>query len=271
MANLLQRPLVSIITPCYNQQRFLPTLFKSLLDQTYENIELIFLDDASPDESWPIANTYEKALKAKFPNVHMETNQKNMGVLENLKKGCALATGEYMCYLEADDYYRHDKIERNLEFFELNPTYGAVHSDYYQVNEDLRVIPRFAKRVFPESVVLFNNGWMFDTLLEQNPFCAPSVLVKREFFRRAFQFDLFIERDYRMADYPAFIILSQMTKIGFIDEPLVFYRVLEVSLSHSPNAGERQAILGRVKRVQKDALTGRLKPLPIDNSKPAFA
>ena len=56
-----------------------------------------------------------------------------------------------MCYLEADDYYRHDKIERNLEFFELNPSYGAVHSDYYQVNEDFRLIPRFAKRVYPES------------------------------------------------------------------------------------------------------------------------
>ncbi|MDR3617288.1 MAG: glycosyltransferase [Candidatus Obscuribacterales bacterium] len=271
MANLHQKPLVSIITPCYNQQQFLPTLFESLLDQTYENIELVFMDDASPDKSWLVASTYEKALKAKFSNVYMKTNKKNLGVLENLKKGCALATGEYMCYLEADDYYRHDKIERNLEFFELNPTYGAVHSDYYQVNEDLRVIPRFAKRVFPESAVLFNNGWMFDTLLEKNPFCAPTVLMKAEFFRRAFQFDLFIERDYRMADYPAFIILSQMTKIGFIDEPLVYYRVLEVSLSHSPNAGERQAIADRVKRVQKDAITGRLKPTPLDIPKPKFA
>jgi len=263
MANLREKPLVSIVIPCFNQRRFLPTLFGSLLDQTYENIEIIFLDDASPDGSGEGALDYKDALLAKFPRVYLETNACNLGVLKNLKKGFAMASGEFLCYLEADDYYRRDKIERNLEFFELNPSYGVVHSDYFQVNNDFRVVPRFAKRHQPGPSCLFNSGWIFDELLVQNIVCAPSLLVRRDFFLRAFQFDLFEERKYNMADYPALLNLSQVTKIGYIDEPLVFDRVPDVSMSHRPVSGEQRALLERIETVRRDASWGRLKPLPL--------
>jgi glycosyltransferase involved in cell wall biosynthesis len=260
MARHNSRPLVSICIPCYNQRRFLPTLFGSLLGQTYDNLEIIFLDDDSRDDSWEVSQEYRPQLEAAFPRVHMEKNATNLGALKNLQKSFALVTGDFASYLEADDYYAASKVERNLEFLELNPSFGAVHSDFYALKEDLSVIASFNKSFFTGVTGPVPSGWIFDRLLQENVVCAPTLMVRREFFFRSFLFDLFYERDYGMGDYPALMLLSQMTKIGYIDEPLAFYRMLEVSMSHSPVPGEKLALKRRIARVKRDARLGRLSP-----------
>ncbi len=260
MAILSDQPLVSINIPCYNQKRFLPTLFNSLLGQTYSNVEIIFLDDCSTDGSWEFSQQYKTRLEAKFPRVHMERNATNLGALKNLQKCFDYASGDFLSYLEADDYYCPQKIERNLEFFELNPTCGAVHSDYYRLDESLSVTPRFGKKFYQNNNGALKTDWIFDRLLIENMVCAPTLMVKREYFYRSFLFTLFEERNYRMGDYPALFILSQMTKIGFIEEPLVFYRVLEVSMSHTPVPGEKLALKRTIDRVRRDARLGKLNP-----------
>ena len=266
MASLKTRPLVSICIPCYNQRRFLPSLFGSLIGQTYYNLQIIFLDDHRQDGSWEASQEYRKRLEARFPRVHMERNATNLGALKNLEKSFSMITGDYASYLESDDYYTASKVERNLEFLELNPSFGAVHSDFYALKEDLTVIPSFNKSFFTGSTGPVPSGWIFDRLLQENVVCAPSLMVKREFFLRSFLFDLFHERDYRMGDYPALMLLSQMTQIGYIDEPLVVYRMLEVSMSHTPVPGEKLAIKKTIARVRRDARLGLLNPANLEPS-----
>ncbi len=256
MAILQANPLVSVVIACYNQKQFLRSLFSSLLGQTYSNLEIIFLDDCSLDDTWEASRRYQEQLEAKFTRVHMERNATNLGALRNLEKGFEMVSGDYVSYLEADDYYCATKVERNLEFFESNPSYGAVHSDYYLVQEDLQVLPRFEKSWIGK----VPSGWIFDDLLTKSFVRAPTLMVRRDFFLRAFQFALFEKRDYRMGDYPGLLMLSQMTKIGFIEDPLVFYRVLEVSMSHTPVPGEKAALMKAVEKVQRDARMGRLNP-----------
>lgn len=170
------------------------------------------------------------------------------------------ASGEFISYLEADDYYRRTKVERNIDFLLENPEFGAVHSDFVRLREDLTLIDGFWRQTSKTSDFRIPVGDVFRELTHVNFVCAPTLMVRREFFFIAFDFELFAERDYKMGDYPALLILSQMTKLGYIDEPLVFYRELEVSMSHSPEPGEKRALLRSIDRIRQEARLGLLKP-----------
>ncbi len=253
-------PLVSICIPCFNQEKYLHSLFSSLLAQTYRNLEIIFADDCSPDNSWAVSQTFAEQLRSAFPSVYMQRNERNLGALPNMSKLFEKASGDFISYLEADDYYRRTKVERNVDFLLENPDFGAVHSDYIRLREDLTAKEGCWRQIYNASGFKIPVGYVFQDLIRANFVCAPSLLVRREYFFRSFDFDTFAQRDYKMGDYPALLTLSQITKLGYIDEPLVFYRELEVSMSHSPEPGEKRALLRSIDRVRQDARLGLLKP-----------
>jgi glycosyltransferase involved in cell wall biosynthesis len=255
-----EMPLVSICIPCFNQERYLHSLFSSLLAQTYSNLEILFADDCSTDNSWGICQKFADQLKSTFPRVHFHRNEKTLGALRNMSAIFKRATGDFISYLESDDYYRSSKVQQNLEFLLENPSFGAVHSDYVRLKEDYSAKERCWRYLKEKDGWTTASGWIFEELLIRNFVCAPSLMVRREYFKRAFDFDTFAERDYKMGDYPALLLLSQMTKIGYIDEPLVFYRELEISMSHSPDPGEKQSLNRSMHRVRQDARFGLLKP-----------
>src|SRR5262249_24765482 len=121
-------PLVSIVTMCYRHEPYLDDYFQSLLRQTYRNIEVIFLDDGSPDGSWGKARGYESDLRSRCRRVVMQT-QPNAGMHTTLLRVLAQATGELVCILESDDYYYPTKIEENVNYLRRYQDVGLVHSD----------------------------------------------------------------------------------------------------------------------------------------------
>jgi glycosyltransferase involved in cell wall biosynthesis len=252
-------PLVSICVPSYNSAPYLQTLFNSLLSQTYNNIELIFTDDASTDESFSIALKYEAALRKAFPRVLLRQNTQNMGAVLNLHEMFKLTTGDLICYLDADDYYSPERVARLVRFFKENPDYGAVYSDYYAIEDGFRVNKELLSKNVPRA-----QGWIFEELLKSNFICAATMLVRREYFKRSYTFDIFRRRDYKMGDYPAYLQLSRIAKIGYVDEPLAYYRVRKSSMSHSEDAGESKALQDAIRRVKQDARLGVLRPEPLD-------
>lgn len=253
-------PLVSICIPCFNQEKFLHSLFSSLLAQTYRNLEIIFSDDCSTDNSWAVSQKFADQLHSAFPRVYMQRNEKNLGCLRNMSALFKRASGDFISYLEADDYYRRTKVERNIDFLLENPEFGAVHSDFVRLREDLTVINGYWRHRSDTSNFRIPVGNVFRELTHANFVCAPTLLVRREYFLCAFDFDMFSERAYKAGDYPALLILSQMTKLGYIDEPLAVYRELELSMSHSPEPGENRALLRAVDRIKQDARLGLLRP-----------
>ena len=112
--------LVSIIIPCYNSKRWVQEAIESCLDQTYPNVEIIVVDDGSTDGSLEVLRRY-------LPRIRLETGP-NRGGNSARNRGFALSSGEYIQYLDADDYLEADKIARQVRFLEETKA-DAVYGD----------------------------------------------------------------------------------------------------------------------------------------------
>ena len=110
----MKKGLVSIIVPVYNAERFLEDTIKTVQDQTYENWELLLVNDCSKDNSKKIADKY---LSNKIKWIDME---KNSGAALTRNKGIEKSTGEFLCFLDADDLWDEDKLKKQIEFMRNN-------------------------------------------------------------------------------------------------------------------------------------------------------
>lgn len=107
-----QGRLVSIVVPVYNKQRFLSETIESVQKQSYAEWELLLVDDCSKDESYEIACAYAKA-DARIRPIRQEKNQ---GAAKARNRGVQEARGRYLCFLDADDIWEPDKLEKQLAF-----------------------------------------------------------------------------------------------------------------------------------------------------------
>ncbi len=123
--------LVSIVTPVYKAERFISETLDSVLSQTYDNWEMILVDDCSPDNSVSII---EKAQK-KDRRIKLIRNKKNTGAAGSRNTGTKNAKGRYVTFLDADDLWRKDKLERQVKFMQEGD-YAFSYTDYEFANED---------------------------------------------------------------------------------------------------------------------------------------
>ena len=93
-------PKITVIIPVYNTEKFLKDCLDSLVEETEKDIEIIAIDDASTDHSLEILEEYAKI----YPNIRVIRNEKNIGVSETRNKGIELAEGEYITFVDSDDY-----------------------------------------------------------------------------------------------------------------------------------------------------------------------
>ncbi|MCC7528085.1 MAG: glycosyltransferase family 2 protein [Candidatus Melainabacteria bacterium] len=251
-------PLVSICVPSFNSSQYLGAAFNSLLSQTYSNLELVFVDDASTDDSWKVALSFEPLLKRRLTRVVMIKNEGNLGTLLSMHNAFSYMTGDFASYLDADDCLTPNKIEKNLDFLMRNSQFGAVHSDFSAVDERYNVISDFWKR---SEWAKIPQGWIFEEMLSFNPICAATLLVRKSLWDRCYTFDIFAQRKYKMGDYPGHLNLSRLTQVGYIDQVLAYYRHRDNSMSHSSDPRTREDIKAVIARVQQDARLGILRPL----------
>lgn len=127
----MNQPLVSIITPVYNAERFIEDTIKSVQAQTYENWELVLVDDASTDKSIEII----KALQKRDKRIRLVENKFNQGVANTRNNGLNEAKGSFIAYLDADDTWRKDKLKKQLEFMQKN-NHSFTFTSYDFVNVD---------------------------------------------------------------------------------------------------------------------------------------
>ena len=117
----MKYPLVSILIPVYNTDKFVAEAIESALYQTYKNIEIIVVDDGSTDKSWEIIESYRK----KYPSIIKTHKQENKGACAARNKGFELSSGQYIQYLDADDLLAPDKIQHQIKFFD-----GSGNDDF---------------------------------------------------------------------------------------------------------------------------------------------
>ncbi len=121
--------LVSVIMPCYNSSRFLKQAIDSVIAQTYQNWELILIDDCSDDGSVSIAEEYAE------PRIHVLKNEKNSGAAISRNNGISRAKGRWIAFLDSDDLWDPEKLEQHLDFMISNRSAFSC-TDYTVVDRD---------------------------------------------------------------------------------------------------------------------------------------
>lgn len=128
--------LVSIITPSYNQARFLETTIRSVLEQDYPELEYIIVDGGSNDGSVDIIQRYADRLA-------WWVSEKDRGQTEAINKGFARARGDVLAWINSDDTYNPGAVRAAMEYLQAHPEAGMVYGDASYIDENDRIIGRF--------------------------------------------------------------------------------------------------------------------------------
>jgi glycosyltransferase involved in cell wall biosynthesis len=211
---------ISIIIPTYNAIAYLPEAVESVLKQTFKDFELIIIDDGSSDR------TVEWASQINDPRVKVIL-QDNHGSARARNQGIAIAEGEYIALLDADDVWESTKLEKQVNFLARNPSIGLVDTSVVLINEDGKSTGKVVTTKAEKDV--------WKQLVQFQPVCScdSTPLIRRECFENVGLFDedlLFLE------DLDFWIRLASHYKFGAIKEPLVRYR--QYSGSKSTNCQE---------------------------------
>ncbi len=132
-------PLVSIVTPSYNQAQFLEETIQSVFDQNYANIEYIIIDGASTDNSLEI-------IKRSTDRLTYWVSEPDQGQTDAINKGFACARGEILAWINSDDTYQPHAVKEAVEFLNSHPEIGMVYGDANLIDEKGAVIGKFPAR-----------------------------------------------------------------------------------------------------------------------------
>lgn len=133
-----KRPLVSIVIPSYNRAHMLPGAIRSILDQTYQNLEIIIVNDGSTD------NTYNAIEELVAGNSRIKAYHKqNEGIADTLNYGFRRTNGKYVTWNSDDNYYHKTAIERMATYLDLNADVDFVYTDARKIDTDGREIGLF--------------------------------------------------------------------------------------------------------------------------------
>jgi glycosyltransferase involved in cell wall biosynthesis len=206
---LINNALVSIVINCYNGEKYLRKSIESVLDQTYQNFELIFWDNQSIDQSKNIIQSYQdKRIKYFYSPNHTTLYQARNLALKECK-------GDYVCFLDVDDYFLKNKIAKQLLYFN-DQKVGVIYSNYYRYYEDINKKKLLTNKQLP-------SGNLTQYILEESQISFMTVMIrKKSLDSLKFNFN----RKYSIiGDYDLLYRLSFNWDFCYIEEPLAVYRI----------------------------------------------
>lgn len=231
----MSKPLVSIITPCYNGEKNAHRMIESVLSQTYSPIEYIFINDGSTDGTEELFKSYLQRFEEKGIKV-IYRYQENAGQSAAVNQGLKLFTGDYLSWADADDILFPESVEKRVEFLESHPEYGCVQSDAYMVyDNDIETPVKRISEGFPRS----HEENQFELCLLGNSYiCCHCFMVRSSAF-----LDVIPERDIytgrKEQNWQLFLPIYYKHKRYFLNEPLCSYVVSQNSHSHTKLSTEK--------------------------------
>lgn len=242
------KPLVSIVTPCYNGEAFLEKYFDSILAQTYDNLELIFVNDGSMDRTEEIAQSYRSALEAKGI-VFKYLYQSNGGQAKAMNTGFREMTGKYLVWPDSDDWLEPDAIEKRVVFLETNRAFDFVRSsgDTFDFDSGKR---RGTINYYGDA----SGEDIFLDLILENTYCACGCYMIKTAMLRGIYPEMTIYETNAGQNWQILIPIAGKGKCGYIDEEQYHIAVRQDSHSRSKRTVDEE--VARRMELKKVLLIG---------------
>lgn len=201
----VDKPLISVLLPVYNAEKYLGNAIESVLNQSFTNFEFLLINDGSTDGSKQIIRSYSD------PRIRFIDNTENRGLIQVLNQGLNLAKGKYIARMDADDICNLERFQKQIDFLEKNPDHG-VCGTHIKVIDTGEII----KRPLSDAEL---RWWIF----KGSPLAHPSVLMRRDILIDH-QLQYHIEA-YLVEDFDLWWRMSFNCKMANLDEVLLDYRV----------------------------------------------
>ena len=239
------QPLVSVVIPCHNAEKFIESTVISAINQTWANKEIIIVNDGSTDNSLQILT----AIKTHYPttNIHI-INQPNKGVSAARNAGIKSAKGKYIALLDADDIWMHDNLEKKITELEQADAY-AIHSNAILIDENDDPIP--------DQVLVGKKGNLYLDILKWNGTCVPgpsSFIFKKEIINTIGGFNTSLST---AADKDFFIRVAKNYPIEHLDEYTWMYRFHDGNMHKNIKVMEHDTCLILKHHVKKNTRLNR--------------
>lgn len=194
--------MVSVIIPFYNRKATIIRAINSVFNQTYQDFELILINDGSTDDGLNLLDQVKKSFRL--------INQSNLGVSAARNAGIELAKYEWIAFLDSDDEWLPDKLEKQVQFISENPELKWVHGEEFWI--------RNGKRVNPMKKHQKGGGDQFLASLDLCLISPSTVMLKKSLLEQVGGF----REDFPVCeDYDLWLKLTSLYPIGFIENPLI--------------------------------------------------
>lgn len=214
----MNQPLVSVLIPCYNVEKYVVEAVGSISRQTYKNLEIIAINDCSTDSTGELL----QQLAKQDSRIKVIDNEENLKLIRTLNKGITFCKGDYIARMDADDISLPTRIEKEVDFLEKNKDHDIVSTLFYAFRsenpnkKDLHHSPLLDKEL--RAYILFKSG-----------VCHPVVMIRKRVFT---ELGLKFEPEYlHVEDYALWSEAIYKTKIANLNEPLLLYRVHQHQVS----------------------------------------
>ena len=203
------KPLVSVLCISMNHQPFIERSFLSLINQTFNNFEILYIDNNSKDKSFEIADAVFKNAPFAYQSFKRE---KNYLLSANLNLLLNQAQGEYITFLSGDDFWELNNLEEKIKYYHAHTEFGMLYGGGYKYYYDT------ATTVLMDSP-LWKSGWVFKDLLAFNFINSIGVVIKKSTFDDIGLFD----ENSKLEDWDLWLRIAQKYPIGFLAKPLIYY------------------------------------------------
>jgi len=219
---------VSVVIPSYNHEKFIGEAIQSVLDQTFQDFEIIITDDGSIDK------TVDEIKKFNDSRIKFFALENNEGFYFAFKRCLEEASGDYIAMLSSDDIFLPEKLEKQVKFLDENQNYAAVFSFAEIIDEEDNAFTNedhfYSKIFIQENRTRYE--WLRKFFYEGNCLCHPSVLIRKEFYT----IDQFDPRYRQLPDFDFWIKLCMKADIYILQENLIKFRILNSEANTSGNS-----------------------------------
>ena len=233
-------PPVSVVIPAYNRAATIGAAIESVLRQTWEDFELVVVDDGSTD------GTLEAARRIADPRLRVIAAPHNMGAAGARNLGVAEARGTWIAFQDSDDEWLPEKLAKQMARLAANPDFVGAYCELLTVGAlDARPGERTTLRYMPDPSVKPVEGDILEPLLVRNMISTQTLVVRRDVFLALGCFD---EATTPIEDWDFALRLAHRGRVAFVDEPLVHQRFSPNSITR----GTRRRTKSRARLVTKN-------------------